>query len=152
MGGQAGDGVAHLHRVPHGVDVRQRGLHPLVHHDAALDAQLQPGGLGQGGVRGDADGQHHHVRPEGRLVLQQHLHAPFRGGKTLHRVAQHQAHPVLAQFGVEEGGHLRVQLAEQMAGPLDDGDLQPQLPQVFRQLQPDEAAAGENGRAGAAGV
>ena len=55
---------------------------------------------------------------------------------------------ILPQLGVEEGGHLRVQLAEQVAGPLDDGDLQPQLPQVLRQLHPDEPAPGENGRAG----
>ena len=42
-----GDEVLHLHRVPHSVDVRRGGLHPVVHQDAALDAQLQPGRLGR---------------------------------------------------------------------------------------------------------
>jgi len=134
--------VLHLHRIPHSVDVRRGGLHPVVHQDAALDPQLQPGRLGEAGVRRDADGQHHHVGGEGRLVLQQHIDPVTVGGKALHSAAQMQPHPFLPQLGVEEGGHVRVQGIQQLAGPLDHGDVDAQLPQVFHQLHADEAAAG----------
>ena len=139
-----GDEVLHLYRIPHSVDVRRGGLHPVVHQDAALDPQLQPGRLGEAGVRRDADGQHHHVGGEGRLVLQQHIDPVTVGGKALHSAAQMQPHPFLPQLGVEEGGHVRVQGIQQLAGPLDHGDVDAQLPQVFHQLHADEAAAGQH--------
>ena len=126
--------MLHLHRIPHSVDVRRGGLHPVVHQDAALDPQLQPGRLGEAGVRRDADGQHHHVGGEGRLVLQQHIDPVTVGGKALHSAAQMQPHPFLPQLGVEEGGHVRVQGIQQLAGPLDHGDVDAQLPQVFHFL------------------
>ena len=51
---------------------------------------------------------------------------------------------MLPHLCVEEGGHLRVKGVHQLSGALDDGDLQPQLPQILRQLQADKAAAGQH--------
>ena len=140
-----GDGVLHLHRVAHGVNVGNRGLHAVVDHNAALDAQRQPGLSGKGGIRGDPDGQHHHVGVERRFVLQQHVHAAVLLHKALHRMAQRQPDAMPAHLGVEKRRHVRVKGIHQLSGTLDDGDLQPQRPQVFRQLQPDEAAARQHG-------
>ena len=53
-----------------------------------------------------------------------------------------------AHLGVEEGGHVRVQRVQQLFGPLDQRHLQPQVPQVLRQLDGDEAAAGQHGGLG----
>ena len=53
-------------------------------------------------------------------------------------------HALLPQLGVEEGGHVRVQGIQQLLRPLDHRHIQPQLPQVLRQLDGDEAAAGQH--------
>ena len=144
--------MLHLDRVPHGVDVRDRGLHPVVDHDAALEPQLQPRFPGQGGVRGDADGQHHHVGVERGRVLQQYIHASVLLLKALHGLAQGQMDAVPPHLTVDESGHVRVEGVHQLPGPLDNSDLHPQLPQVLRQLQADEAAAGQDGGLGMMGI
>ena len=107
---------------------------------------------GQGGVRSDPDGQHHHVGVERGRVLQQHVHAAVLLRKALHGVAQGQADAVPPHLAVDEGGHIRVEGVHQLAGPLDDGDIHPQLPQILRQLQADEAAAGQDGGLGVMGI
>ena len=144
----AGDIVLHLHRISHGVDIRVGGLHPLVHNDAALEPQLQPGLGGQAAVGADAYGQHHHVRMEGSGVLQQHVHAPVLLLKALHGEAQSQLHPVAAHLVVDIGGHVGVEGVHQLFGPLDYGHIQAQLPQVLRQLQAYEAAPRQHGGSG----
>ena len=141
----AGDIVLHLHRIAHGVDIRVGGLHPLVHNDAALEPQLQPGLGGQAAVGADAYGQHHHVGMEGSRVLQQHVHAPVLLLKALHGEAQSQLHPVAAHLVVDIGGHVGVEGVHQLFGPLDNGNIQAQLPQVLRQLQAYEAAPRQHG-------
>ena len=137
--------MLHRDRVPHGVDIRYGGLHPLVHHDAVPDAQRQSRVLRQRGIRGHADGQHHHPGVERRAVLQQHVHAAVLFRKALHRAAQDQPDAVAAHLAVDQRGHVRIKGVHQLPGPLDDGDIHPQLPQVFRQLQADEAAACQHG-------
>ena len=140
--------MLYLHRVPHGVDIRVRGFHPLVHRNAALNPQLQPRFLRKSSIRSNANGQHHHVGVEGRSVLQQHVHAAAVFRKPFHGTAQGQLDPMPAHFGVDECGHIRVKGIHQLFGTLDNRDLHPQLPQVFRQLQADEAAAGQHRRPG----
>ena len=140
--------MLHLDGVAHGVDVGDGGLHPVVDHDRPFDPQLQPRVPGESGVRGDADGQHHHVGVEGGLVLEQHVHAALPLPEALHRAAQGQPDLVASHLAVEEGRHVRVEGVHQLPGPLDDGDLQPQLPQVLRQLQSDEAAPRQHGGPG----
>ena len=56
-------------------------------------------------------------------------------------MAQSQPHAVLSHLSMDQSGHVRVVGIHQLLGPLDDGDIHPQLPQVFCQLQADETAA-----------
>ena len=48
---------------------------------------------------------------------------------------------MFAHFGMDKGGHIGVKGIHQLFGPLDDGDLHTQLPQILRHFQSDEAAA-----------
>ena len=50
-----------------------------------------------------------------------------------------------AHLVVDERRHIWVEGVHKLAGPLDDGDSHPQLPQVFRQLQADKAASRQYG-------
>ena len=133
-----------LYGVAHGVDAGNGGLHPVVDHDAVPDPQFQARLLGQGGVRRDADGQNHHVGVKRGPVFQQYVYAAVPLREALHRIAQCQLHTVSAHLAVDKGRHIRVKGVHQLLRPLDDGDLHPQLPQVLRQFQPDEAAAGQH--------
>ena len=136
-----GDKMLHLHRVAYGINIRHGGFHPVIDQDATLETQRQTGLPGKTGVRRNADRQHHHVGMEGRFVFQKHIHAKLLFRKALHRVAQSQFHAVLSYLTMDESGHVRIKGVHQLLGPLDDGDIHPQLPQVFRQLQTDETAA-----------
>ena len=63
-------------------------------------------------------------------------------------MAESQTDAVAAHFTVDEGGHIRVEGIHQLLWPLDDGDIHSQFPQILRQFQADEAAAGQHGRLG----
>ena len=136
-----GDEVFHLHSVAYRIDVRDRSLHPVVDHDASLDTQFQSGIFGKTGIRGNPDCQHYHVGMERHFIFQQYIHASVFFFKSLHGVPQGKLHAVLSHLCVYKSGHVRVKGVHELFGALDDGDLHPQLPQVFRQLQTDEAAA-----------
>ena len=138
-----------LHGVSGRVDVWHRGLHRGVDHDASLDAQLQACVACQLGVWRDADGEHGHVCLERGGVLHQHAHAAvFCLLEGLHAAAQLQADAVLAAFCVDKRSHVGVEGLHQLLRALHDGDFQPQLAQVLRKLEPDEATAGQHGAAG----
>ena len=143
----AGDEVAHLHGVAHGVDVLDAGLHAIVHGDAALDAPLKPRRVGEGRIGRDADGQHHHVGAQRLFAGQEHLDAVLACFEALHGTAQRQVHPVGAHLLVDKGGHVGVEGVHEVARPLHDGHVQPQVAQVLGHFQADETAAAHNGRA-----
>ena len=103
--------VFHLHRVAHGVDVRVRGAHVLVHEDAAARAQRQPCRPGKAAVRGYADGEDDHVRGDGRADVHVRDHLPVLVFKAGHGAAQPQRDAHGAELGVDKGGHVRVQRA-----------------------------------------
>ena len=127
----ARDRVAHLHGVAHGEHVGHGGLHALVHHDAALDARGKPRLARQVGVGGHADGHGHQVGGKGRLALDQHVHAAVLALlEAYDRPAQRQVHAVAAHLGVDERGHVGVEGAHEVRGPLYYRDLQPRLAQV----------------------
>ena len=64
-----GDRMPDFYRVTHGVNIFGRGLHAFVDCNAALSAQRQPCFPGQPCIRCHADGQYHHVSPQGRFSL-----------------------------------------------------------------------------------
>ena len=105
----AGHEMGDLHGVPHGVDVRHGGLHPLVHNDAAPDAQLQSGLLCQMGVRRDADGQQHHVGAQRLTFLQQRQHGISVLPESGDGFTQPQSHAVSAHFRMDKARHIRIQ-------------------------------------------
>lgn len=74
----AGDEVAYLHGVAHGVDVLDAGFHAIVHDDAALDAGFKSGCLGEGRIGRDADGEHHHVGAQRLFAGHKNVDAPRR--------------------------------------------------------------------------
>ena len=143
----AGDEVAHLHGVAHGVDVLDAGLHAVVHDDAALDARLKPRRIRKGRIGRDADGEHHHVGAQRLFAGQEHVDAAIALLEALHGAPQRQTHPVGAHLLVDEGGHVGVEGAHEVARPLHDGHVQPQLAQVLGHFQADEPAAAHHGRA-----
>ena len=145
---RSGDIVLHLNRIPHGVDVGDRSLHAVVDHNAPLKPQLQPRLSGQGGIWSNSNGQYHHVGVERGLVLKQHIHTAAALLKALHRAAQSQFDAMPAHLTVDKGRHIRVKGLHKLLGPLDDSDLYAQLPQIFRQLQPDKTATRQHGRPG----
>ena len=57
---------------------------------------------------------------------------------------EHQPDAPAAHFGMNKTGHLRIQRIEQLRRTLNDGHIDAQFPQVFRQLQADESAARQN--------
>ena len=57
---------------------------------------------------------------------------------------EHQPDAPAAHFGMNKAGHLRIQRIEQLRRTLNDGHIDAQFPQVFRQLQADESAARQN--------
>ena len=142
------DAVFHLHRVAHGVDVRVRGAHVLVHEYAAARAHLQPRRLGKAAVRGNADGEDDHLRGDGRADVHVRDHLPVLFFKAGHGAAQPQRKPLGAELGVDKGGHVRVQRAQKLLHLFHDGHLRAALGEVFRHFQPDEAAADHRRRGG----
>ena len=136
-----GDEVLHLHRIAHGIDVGNGGFHSVIDHNTSFNAQFQPGILCKGGFGRNTNGQDYHIRMERLFVFQQHIHAAVPFLKPFYGMTKCQLHAVPAHFTVDESCHIRVEGVHQLFGPLDDGDFHPQLPQVLRKLQTDEAAA-----------
>ena len=142
----AGDEVAHLHGVAHGVYVLDAGFHAIVHDDAALDAGFKSGCLGEGRIGRDADGEHHHVGAQRLFPDHKNVDAPVALFESLHGTAQRQAHAVSAHLLVDEGGRIGVEGVHKVARALHDGHVQPQLAQVLGHFQADETAAAHHGR------
>ena len=142
----AGDEVAHLHGVAHGVYVLDAGFHAIVHDDAALDAGFKSGRLGEGRVGCDADGEHHHVGAQRLFPGHKNVDAPVALFESLHGTAQCQMHAVSAHLLVDEGGRIGVEGIHKVARALHDGHVQPQLAQVLGHFQADETAAAHHGR------
>ena len=65
-------------------------------------------------------------------VFQQNLHAGSVFGKTGNGGVQQQPDAVLSHLRMDKGGHVAVKGGQQLAAHFHNGDLQPQLPQVFR--------------------
>ena len=142
----AGDEVAHLHGVAHGVDVLDAGFHAIVHDDAALDAGFKSGCLGEGRIGRDADGEHHHVGAQRLFAGHKNVDAPVALFESLYGTAQCQMHAVSAHLLVDEGGRIGVEGVNKVARALHDGHVQPQLAQVLGHFQADETAAAHHGR------
>ena len=84
----------------------------------------QPGGLGEGGVRRDADPDHEQVGLDRRAVCQCHDRQPPLASMDATSVLDAQVDAVRAVEGGEDAGDLRAQDAEQgQVEGLQDGDV-----------------------------
>lgn len=113
--------------------------------DAALLTQLETGGPGDGTVRRDADGKDSDIRLHGVPAGQKHPDATGCVLKAGHPRAEAEMHTVFRHVLVQQLRHFKVQRRHDLIGPLDDRDLKTEVGEVFRRLQPDEAAADHSG-------
>jgi len=60
--------IGHLNHIAHGIDIRVGGAHMLVDADMSLRTEVEPGLAGQVTLGLHADGQHYHVRLDGRAA------------------------------------------------------------------------------------
>ena len=134
-----GDEVLHLHRIAHGIDVGNRGFHSVIDHNTAFNAQFQPGILCKGGFGRNTNGQDYHIRMERLFVFQQHIHAAVPFLKPFYGMTKCQLYTVLAHFIMDERSHIGIKGIHKLFWTLDNGDIHPQLSQVFCQLQSNEA-------------
>ena len=142
----AGDVVLDFHGVADGEDVRVAGAHLLVDTDAAALTDLQPGRLGERGLRTHADGQYHDVRGIPLARLGKDLEGA--GGGLLeggHGVVESEMDVVLFQMALDEAGTLRVERRHDLIEHLDDGHLESAVDQVLGHLQADVSAAHHHG-------
>ena len=63
-----------LYGIAHSIDVRHGGFHPLVDNDAATNTKSESGFFCQMRIRGNTDGQHHHIRMQRLTFFQQGQH------------------------------------------------------------------------------
>ncbi|MPM32384.1 hypothetical protein SDC9_78946 [bioreactor metagenome] len=135
------DKVLHLNGVAHGVDIGIGGAQEFVGHNAAASVHGKTGGLGQLSVGPHAYGEDHEFGFQCLAALEGDLHAAALVGKVGNAVAQIQLHAVSCDVLVQELGHLEIQRCHHLVEHFHDGNIQPRVAEVFRHLEPDEAAA-----------
>jgi hypothetical protein len=79
-------------------------------------------------------------------ALELDVHAADHVVERFHRVAEVEVHTVLHEGFVQQLRHFKVDRGHDLVERLDEADLEPRVAEVFRHLQPDEAAA-DNGSA-----
>ena len=121
----------------------EAGLHLAVDHDGAVRHHLKAGVLEEGGVGANAQRHHNDVCLD--LAIR---HADtLRLGFAEHRFqAGVQANLDSLALQMTSGivGHVFIKARHDLVGHVDDGDREALLHQVFRNLQADKAAAGNN--------
>ena len=138
--GLPGLGIEGLHRVAHRVNIRIRGLHPLVDLDAAGLADLQPRILGKARLRCYADGHDHCVGRQSELL------AVLDGGDVSvlngRQGAVHaQADAMVIQLLLQGLHHVVVKGCQDLAHALHHGHVLVGQTQVLRRFDADEPAA-----------
>ena len=139
-----GHEMGDLYGIAHSIDVRHGGFHLLVDSDAATNAKFESGIFCQMRIRGNTDGQQHHIRMQWLTPLQQGQHGISVLPESGDSFTQPQSHTVSAHFRMDKAGHVRVQRSQKLLGPLDDGDGDAHFRKVFRHFQSDKAAARQN--------
>ena len=82
------------------------------------------------------------------FIFQEDIHSIAFFLKAFYRMAERQPDAMPAHLVMDKRSHIRIKRIHQLLWTLDNGDLHPQLPQILRQLQPDEAAACQHCRFG----
>ena len=105
----AGHEMADLYGIAHSIDVRRGGFHPLVDSDAATNTKFESGFFCQMRIRGNTDGQQHHIRMQRLTTLQQSQHGISVLSESGDGFTQPQSHAVSAHFRMDKARHIRIQ-------------------------------------------
>ena len=142
----AGEDVGGLDAVADGVDVRVRGLHVLVHDDAARLPDLQPGVPREPGVGRDADRDHGELAFELGPVGELDADEPAVLAEELgDAVVENDVGALAPNVKFDELGELPVEEGEDLRQELDDRDLDPREAQRLAGLDADQTAADDDG-------
>jgi len=98
-----------LYGIAHSVDIRHGGFHPLVDSDAATNTKPESGIFCQMRIRGNTDGQQHHVGAQRLTFLQQRQHGIFVLPESGDGFTQPQSYAVSAHFRMDKARHIRIQ-------------------------------------------
>ena len=104
-----GHEMGDLHSIAHSIDVRRGGFHPPVDSDAATNTKFESGFFCQMCIRGNTDGQQHHIRMQRLTTLQQGQHGISVLLKSGDGFTQPQSHAVSAHFRMDKARHIRIQ-------------------------------------------
>ena len=105
----AGHEMGDLYGIAHSVDIRHGGFHPLVDSDAATNTKPESGIFCQMRIRGNTDGQQHHVGAQRLTFLQQRQHGISVLPESGDGFTQPQSHAVSAHFRMDKARHIRIQ-------------------------------------------
>ena len=105
----AGHEMGDLYGIAHSVDIRHGGFHPLVDSDAATNTKPESGFFCQMRIRGNTDGQQHHIRMQRLTFFQQGQHGISVLSESGDGFTQPQSHAVSAHFRMDKARHIRIQ-------------------------------------------
>lgn len=114
---------------------------------APLDAQFEPRLLRQMALRCHANGKQHHIGSDRVIARNMGDNAAINFLKTCHIGLEAQIDTVLTHLGMQKGRHVVIQVVHKLDGTLQKGHLEPQLTQILRRLDANEAAADHDGTA-----
>ena len=95
-----------LHGIAHGIYVESRCLHAIVHHNGALDAQLDASFLCQMALGDNADSEQHHIGHDRIFARHMSDHTAIDLFKTRHVGTKSQVNAMLAHFRVKQRCHI----------------------------------------------
>ena len=98
-----------LYGIAHSIDVRHGGFHLLVDSDAATNTKFESGFFCQMRIRGNTDGQQHHIRMQWFTFFQQCQHGISVLSESGDGFTQPQSHAVSAHFRMDKARHIRIQ-------------------------------------------
>ena len=98
-----------LYGIAHSIDVRHGGFHPLVDSDAATNTKFESGFFCQMRIRGNTDGQQHHIRMQWLTFFQQCQHGISVLSESGDGFTQPQNYAVSAHFRMDKARHIRIQ-------------------------------------------
>ena len=133
--------MLHLHRVSDGIDIGNRGLHPVIDDNAVLDSKLKTCVFCQPCIWCNTDGKHYHIRVKRRLIPEKNIYAAILLLEALHGMAKSQHDAVFAHLSMNKGGHIRVEGVHQLLRTLDDRNLHAKVSQVFGEFKSDKPSA-----------
>ena len=137
----SGNTVNHFHGVSGGVNIRIRGLKPLIDHDMPARTKLKSGGFCQPGIRLHANAHHNEIRRKFRTVAENGEQGiPLSAEAAQFRVQPH-VHAIRREFRLKQICHFTVHRRKHMAGMLNHGHMKSAFPQVLRGFQSDKTAA-----------